>query len=252
MRAVWIPALILGTGTLFAQHEYTPGDIEDGARMFRASCALCHGPDGEMVPGVDLGRGKFKRASSDADLIQIIQKGVPGTAMPANSFDNIQAGYIVAYLRSMAATTRATTANGDPARGKAVFEGKGGCVSCHRVKGSGSRLGPDLTDVGSMRRVVELEKSILEPDAEVLPQNRFVRVATKDGSTVTGRLLNQDAFTVQVFDSKEQLRSFQRSNIKEYKFEEKSTMPSYQGKLSSQELADVVGYMVSLKGINSK
>src|SRR5689334_24390292 len=34
------------------------------------------------VPGVDFGRGKFKRAHDDRDLARIIKEGIPGTAMP--------------------------------------------------------------------------------------------------------------------------------------------------------------------------
>src|SRR5262249_39988239 len=96
---------------------------------------------------------------------------------------------------------------GDAGRGQTLFEGKGQCLTCHRVNGTGSRFGPDLSEVGSTRRnpradtsiplAKSLELSILEPDAEVLPENRFVRMVTKDGKTVTGRLLNQDAYTVQ-------------------------------------------------------
>jgi putative heme-binding domain-containing protein len=138
---------------------------------------------------------------------------------------------------------------GDAAQGKIVFEGKGACLTCHRVKGNGARLGPELTDIGALRRAVELERSILDPDAEVLPQNRFFRVVTKDGATTTGRLLNQDAFTVQLIDASERLRSFSKSDLKEYAFVEKSPMPSYQGKLSPKELADLVSYLVSLKGV---
>ena len=38
---------------------------------------------------------------------------------------------------------------GDAARGKAIFESsKGNCLSCHRVSGTGSRFGPDLSTIG--------------------------------------------------------------------------------------------------------
>jgi cytochrome c oxidase cbb3-type subunit III len=254
MRAfIAVSALLVTAGSLPAQHGYTAGDIEDGQRFFLASCAVCHGPEGDAVPGVDLGHGKFKRASSDEDLVKIIQKGIPGTAMPPASFSDFQAGAIVAYLRSMAATVPVTASvAGDAARGKAIFEGKGNCISCHRVRGKGSRLGPELTDIGTVRRAVQLEASILDPDAEVLPQNRFMRVVTKDGTAVEGRLLNQDAYTIQLFDSKERMMTFQKANLKEYAFTVKSPMPSYKGKLSNQELADVVTYLTSLKGIDAK
>ena len=110
------------------------------------------------------------------------------------------------------------------------------------------RIGPDLTEIGGQRRAVELEKSILEPGASVLPSHRSFRVVTRDGTAISGRLLNHDAFTVQLLDSNEQLRSFQKSNLREYVFVDSSPMPSYRGRLSAEELADLVSYLVSLKG----
>jgi putative heme-binding domain-containing protein len=150
------------------------------------------------------------------------------------------------------ASSRATSGPGNTVRGKALFEGKGECLSCHRVKDKGSRVGPDLTDVGAMRRSLELERSLLEPNAEILLENRFVRVVTQDGVAITGRLLNHDAFTVQLIDSKERLLSFQKSSLKEFAFLDESPMPSYRGKLSPEELADLVSYLVSLKGIDTQ
>ena len=58
--------------------------------------------------------------------------------------------------------------------------------------------------------------------------------------------------SIQLFDSRERLVTFQKSNLKEYAFIDKSPMPSYKGKLSTQELADVVTYLMSLKGVESK
>ena len=74
-------------------------------------------------------------------------------------------------------------------------------------------------------------------------------VVTKNGATFTGILLNQDAFTIQLMDSTERLRSFLKTNLKEFSFVDKSPMPSYQGRLSREEVADVVSYLVTLKGI---
>jgi putative heme-binding domain-containing protein len=231
---------------VYAQHE-TAFDIEDGARVFRQSCANCHGPDGNEIPGIDLGRGVFKAAKTDEDLVAVIRKGVPGTPMPATNMSEEQAKKVVAYLRATAATKTTATAAGDAVRGKAIFDGKGGCAKCHRVGGVGSRIGPDLTRIGQLRRSADLERSLVDPAAEVLPTGRFYRIVTRDGGTVTGRLLNIDTFTIQVLDTKEQLRSFTKSNVKEHGFIP-SPMPSYKATLSTQELADVVSYLVSLKG----
>lgn len=234
---------------LAAQTHYTAASIADGGRLFRANCVVCHGPEGDMVQGVDLGHGKFRRASSDEGLIKIIQNGIPGTAMPPHTMTDFQAGTIVAYLRSMAAVGRARAAKGDAARGKVLFETRGGCVNCHRVDGHGSRMGPDLSEIGALRRAVELEQSILDPNREILPQNRYYRVTTRDGQTITGRLLNQDSFTIQLLDSKERLVSLERSELKDGAFLKESPMPSYKGKLSADELDDLVAYLVSLKGV---
>ena len=73
-------------------------------------------------------------------------------------------------------------------------------------------------------------------------------MVTKAGQTVTGHLLNLDSFNILILDSQEQLRSFEKSNLRDYGFVDVSPMPSYKEKLNPQELADVVSYLVSLKG----
>jgi putative heme-binding domain-containing protein len=216
--------------------------------VFRDTCANCHGPDGDEVAGIDLGRGVFRRAKTDQDLVQIIREGIPGTAMPASNFSIAQTEQVVSYLRSVAAARRSVSGLGVVDRGRAVFEGKGACATCHRVNASGARLGPDLSNIGQLRRAVELEASIVSPSAEILATNRTYRVVSKDGTTTTGRLLNLDSFTVQMLDSKEQLRSFEKSALRSYGFVDQSPMPSYKDKLNAQELADLVSYLVSLKG----
>jgi putative heme-binding domain-containing protein len=136
---------------------------------------------------------------------------------------------------------------GDAAKGKALFESSG-CLNCHRISDKGSRMGPNLSDIGDKRTPERLQRSIVAPDEEVLPENRFVSVVLKDGTTVKGRLLNHDALSVQLIDAKEQLRSFQTSAITSYNILEKGLMPPFAGKLSDQQISDVVAYLSSLKG----
>jgi putative heme-binding domain-containing protein len=245
--------LAIGAAQLFAQHEQpTASEIEAGRLQYAANCTRCHGPDGDYVANADIGHGKFRRASTDDELVRLIRDGIPNTPMaPMNNISEPNAKIIVAYLRSMAATAAAIASlpAGDAARGKSIFETKGGCESCHRVGDKGSRVGPDLTQIGAVRRTVELHRSLLEPDAEVVPTNRFIKVVMRDGTTLTGRLLNQDTFTLQILDSKdEKLKSLSKSNVREVTFADKSQMPSYKDKLSNQELADLVSYLGSLKG----
>jgi len=248
-------ALVVGCAAiaLSAQHSYSPADIEDGGRLYQATCARCHGPDGDGISGVNLGRGQFRRVTTDDDIARTIISGIAGTGMPPNNFSAQEAGTIVAYLRSMAtAASQPSGPQGDAARGQAIFEGKGQCFTCHGVNGRGARSGPDLGDVGLLRRGVELERAIVDPDREVLADFRWVRAVSRDGATIRGRLLNQDIFTLQLFDSSERLISLQKSTLRELEILKNSTMPSYRATLSAQEVADVVSYLRSLKGIGMK
>jgi len=237
-------AAVLWAANVHAQgHGYTPGDIENGGQLYQANCTACHGPDGDGVPSINLGSGKFRRGTTDDEIVKIIIGGIPGTAMPPSAFSEGQAGTIVAYLRSLAESPTTGMLKGDAARGQALFTGKGQCQNCHSVAGVGARGGPSLSEVGGSRRAIELQRAIVEPNAD-----RPARVVTRDGATITGRLLNQDTFTVQLLDNGGRLRLLDKSAIKEFAILKESPMPSYKDKLNAQEIADLVTYLTTLKG----
>jgi cytochrome c oxidase cbb3-type subunit 3 len=254
LAAVWVIPALSAQDT----HSYTPADIDAGSRLYQGSCAGCHGPNGDGVAGIDLSRNQFRRATSDTDLIKLIQTGIAGTTMPPHAFSDQQAGTVVAYLRNMSAapaagargSAAADALRGDASRGAALFSGKGACMTCHRVNGKGARLGPDLSEVGAIRQLPELQQSLLDPDATIRPGNRFYQATTKAGATITGRLLNQDTFSVQLLDSSERLVSLPKATLREYGYVKTSPMPSYRDTLTSQEVADVVAYLITLKGLN--
>jgi putative heme-binding domain-containing protein len=241
--------LVLGAGALCAQQGYSPADIQAGKQLYGVNCTHCHGPTGSSVAGVDLGHGAFRRASTDNELVAIMVQGIIGTPMPPANLSDQQAHQIVAYLRSLAAATEGPGASkADLASGRSLFQNKG-CVTCHRIGEHGSRVGPDLTNVGARRTRSEIERSIVDPDAEILPENRYVRVVTRDGATITGRVLNEDTFSLQLIDTKEKLVSLQKADLSKLEFQKNSPMPSYRDKLSGDELSELVGYLVSLKGL---
>jgi cytochrome c oxidase cbb3-type subunit III len=253
MRSTLMALLVTSAAMLgvsraaWAQHA-TANDIADGGRAYRDSCANCHGPDGDLIAGIDFGRGIFRRPLADEDIAAIIINGIPNTPMPATpSMSPEQAAKIVAYIRSLAEDVRDPAAAGDPGRGRSIFFGKGNCTDCHAVRGVGARHGPDLSSIGQERRAVELEASLLDPGAIVQPTGRSYRVVLPNGDVVNGRLLNHDTFTVQLIDTDEKLRSFVKADLRDYGFAD-SPMPSYRESLSGQEIADLVSYLVSLQG----
>src|SRR5262249_13454766 len=215
---------------------------------YDAQCTTCHGANGDGVGGVDLRSGKFRNAATDPDLRRVITTGIPGTGMLAFSFDTAELDGIVAYLRNMNTFDLSSVKPGDAGRGRALFERQGGCVRCHRVDGRGARVAPDLSDVGAVRSASSLERSLVDPTSQMMPINRPVRAVTRDGRTINGRRLNEDTYTVQLLDEQEQLVSLVKADLREYTILTTSPMPSYKQTLKPDELADLLAYLLSLKG----
>jgi putative heme-binding domain-containing protein len=227
-----------------------PHDLESGSELFNSICTICHGQEGNQIPGVDLGHGTFHFAKTDQDIILIIRNGIPGTDMPPNRMSEASAAAIVSYLHQMAADNADNTfKTGDSARGKTLYQSLD-CAKCHRIGEVGSRLGPDLTNIGNLRRSAILERKLLDPTKDIRPENRFVTVVTNSGRTISGRLMNQDTFTVLLMDPSETLRSFDRADLKQVTIEDTITiMPSYQDKLNNQDLSDLVTYLKQQRGV---
>jgi len=242
--------LLAGPRVAAQDHGVTPAEIERGGQTYMAGCATCHGPDGDTLAGANLATGTFRRGTTDQELINMIRNGIPGTAMPPNNLSEAQAALVVAYLRSLPATmssSKTTGLRGDPVAGKAIFDGKGGCATCHRVQGTGGFLGPELSSVGLTRRSIELERALTDPHADIRTGTRTVNIVNKDGSRIVGRLLNQDTYSVQLIDAKGKLWSFRKDAVREWTIPDLSAMPSFGDKLTTQELADVVSYLGTLK-----
>ena len=227
--------------------QYSDADIAYGAALYTARCVTCHGTQGDAIGGVNLRSGTFRNAVVDRDLERFIRTG-SAAGMPAFALDTGDMAGIIAYLRNMNAFDAATVKTGDVTRGRAIFTGKGACAGCHRVGTAGSIVGPNLTDIGAIRSAGSLQRSLVDPASQMMPINRPVRVVRKDGTIVTGRRLNEDTYSLQIIDEGGVLRSFLKGDLREYTVSTASTMPSYKTTLSGDELADVLAYLLSLKG----
>jgi putative heme-binding domain-containing protein len=236
------------TNTQIHDAQYPDVDIVYGASLYAARCVSCHGAQGDAIGGVNLRSGKFRNAVTDTDLARFIRAGSPAAGMPPFALDNAEMAGITAYLRNMNTFDTASVKTGDAARGRAIFEGKGGCVACHRVGRVGSRVAPNLSDVGAQRSPGSIQRSLLDPSSQMMPINRPVRLVKKDGTVVSGRRLNEDTYSIQVIDDKERLHSILKADLKEFTISKTSPMPSYKDTLNSSELGDLVGYLLSLKG----
>jgi putative heme-binding domain-containing protein len=250
MMAMAVVELTIGAQAFDRDHgQYDRADIEAGQRLYGPQCQVCHGATGDGVPGIDLRLGRFRRAVSDEDLARTITTGVPGTGMPAFKLQPAELVGLVAFIRAGFDPTSSAVRVGDAARGRELFAGRGECASCHRVNGNGPRVAPDLSDIGAIRTLAALQRALLQPSESLLPIHRPVSVVTKDGRTLRGRRLNEDTYTVQLIDEHENLVSVDKAQVRELRVDTTAAMPSYAGRLTDDELADLIAYLVTLKGL---
>ena len=197
-----------------------------------------------------LTRGEWTRVVND-----MVARGAQGTQ---DELDNV-----MTYLTANFGKALASAAGVEPKLAPAVNEkplseaeiAKGtelltakGCLSCHRVGDTGSYVGPDLTTIGARRSGEEIRASLVSPKKDVNPENRGVELITNDEKTITGRLLRHDGFSVQMMDSNNRLRSFQKANLRKFEIVTTNPMTSYANQMSTQDLTGLVRYLSSLKG----
>ncbi|MBS1826853.1 MAG: c-type cytochrome [Acidobacteria bacterium] len=226
-------------------------DLEQGGKLYRGSCGYCHGPQGDGGKGADLSKPKLEKATSDEKLVNIIQNGIPGTEMPGawHMIDN-EVRQVAAFVRTLG-KVESKPVPGDREKGKAVYA-KAGCAGCHSIRESGrpvgSLNGPELSVIGSRRSAAHLRESLLEPAASVPDGYLIVTAVPVTGAAVTGTRLSEDTFTLALRDFGGRNHVFVKTALKDIRKEpKKSAMPSFRGKLSADELQDLIAYLASLK-----
>jgi putative heme-binding domain-containing protein len=229
-----------------AGHTFSSADIAAGTRVYVRVCTLCHGPDGSWVPEINLAQGKFRTAVSDTDLARVIREGAGDGRMPAFNLNDEEMTAIIAYIRTGFDPEGESIVVGDTSSGLTLFNGKGECASCHRVNGVGPRTAPDLSSVGITRTPAFLLRTLENPPKGLMPINRPITLITREGESIRGRRLNEDTYTVQLIDSKERLLSFTKADLRSYEVSSKPTHDPTT--LSDAEVADVLGYLLSLQG----
>ena len=129
----------------------TSEGVAQGRALFQIHCSYCHGANGEGGRGADLTTGRYRHGGGDASLYASVRNGIPGTEMPAVRATDDEVWKMVAFVKRLGSASPTEKATGDGAAGKAIFEGKGKCMTCHAVGREGGSLGPDLSDVGRRR-----------------------------------------------------------------------------------------------------
>ncbi len=127
-------------------------------------------------------------------------------------------------------------------RGRELFNKS--CGQCHRLFGTGSDIGPDLT--GSNRTNIDyLLENILAPNAIVGKDYQAVSVLTLDGRVITGLVREQSDAAIILHDA-EKLVTIPRSEIEEVNDTVRSVMPEGILKpFTAEQVGDLIAYLQS-------
>lgn len=253
--AGWVAMIVAASPPSSAWQPPAPapdGPALAGAALYAARCADCHGADATGVRGPDLTR-LWGTGATDDRVFQTIRQGVPGSIMPATTAPDAEVRALVAYLKALGtASTAGPTgstngARGSAAQGEATFWST--CGSCHRVGQRGGRLGPDLTRIGVTQAADVLRTAIRRASAAITPGYQSVTLVTTSGTTVRGLRKGEDAFSVQILDTRERLQGYRKADLASVARDPQSLMPDYgPDRLPDASLDDVVAFLTSLKG----
>ena len=130
---------------------------------------------------------------------------------------------------------------GDVAKGREVFRTH--CAGCHRQKGEGHEVGPDLATV-STKSAEQLLESILVPNRLVEPQFLAYNVVTTDGRILDGLIASRTPSSLTLKRAKGEIETVLRSNIETIVPTNLSLMPEGLEKvIDIDRMADLIQFL---------
>lgn len=133
---------------------------------------------------------------------------------------------------------------GDPERGKVAAAV---CTACHKIRGEGAQIGPDLSSVGAMG-LESILRNILTPNAAMEPGYRVFRAELTDGSLREGFLAAEDEQAIVLRVPGVDDQRVPRDQIRKARFTRQSLMPEgLEATFSPEQWTDLMAYLLSLK-----
>ena len=130
---------------------------------------------------------------------------------------------------------------GDSAKGHQIFSTV--CIACHRLKGEGVDVAPDITDV-KIKEKEALLSDILDPNRMVEARWMAYQIDTKDGRAVVGLIAAETSAEVTVKMAGGLADVIPRSNIKSMKCLDQSLMPvGLEAGITKEQMADLLSFL---------
>jgi putative heme-binding domain-containing protein len=138
---------------------------------------------------------------------------------------------------------------GNAERGRLVFESDtAACSACHVVKGRGTDVGPQLSEIGTKLGKDALYQAILDPSSGISFGFEAWSVQLKNDDELFGMITSETADELTVKSQTGIVTKVKKSDIATRQKLSTSLMPvGLQLTMSMQELVDLVDYLASLK-----
>ncbi|WP_435009942.1 PVC-type heme-binding CxxCH protein [Tundrisphaera lichenicola] len=232
-RAIPIMANVMETGS--AQEKQKALEVLGSSDRPEADAILAKALDRQVAKGdnaieLELIDAASKRKSSEvAERLARLEQSLPK--------DGPLAGY------------HAALEGGDRARGRKIYQDNTAvyCVRCHKVRGEGGEVGPELTGIGTKHPRTYLLESIVAPNQAIAEGFESVVVAKTDGTVVTGVLKSEDDKTLRLMTAEAKLIEIPKAEIEERKRGGSAMPEDLYKKLSKSELRDLVEFLAGLK-----
>jgi putative heme-binding domain-containing protein len=118
------------------------------------------------------------------------------------------------------------------------------CFVCHKLSGEGAEVGPDLT--GSGRSTLDaLLANVIDPNQLIGKGFENVEVETKDGRSVSGRLVENTATHVKLLSSGPKEETIARLDIEQLRVSELSVMPEGLEQMPDEDFRNMILYILN-------
>ncbi|MBI2478412.1 MAG: c-type cytochrome [Planctomycetia bacterium] len=155
---------------------------------------------------------------------------------------------VTAGSKPLAPVAELAKRSGDLARGQQLFKTTATCIKCHKVRGEGKEVGPDLSEIGGKLPKEAMFISILDPNAGISHNYETYSAILDSGNVVSGLKVNETDESVTIRSAESIDKVISKAEIEEIVKSSVSLMPAdLQKTMSEQDLVDVVEYISTLK-----
>jgi quinoprotein glucose dehydrogenase len=207
--------------------------------------------------------GEMKGPPADAELVKWLDKLLAGEVAAEVRLDLLEAANrsatpaIQKKVRNYENTRKDkpfglygdVLVGGDAEAGRRIFQGKAevSCLRCHKVRGVGGEVGPDLSGIGKRQKRDYLLESLLAPNKQIAKGFETLVLTLNNGKSVTGVLKSEDAREIRLMTPEGQFLVVRKDRVDE-RDTGKSAMPEDVTKhLTRLEIRDLVEFLAGLK-----